>query len=118
MTAAEITPMSRADIRAGVKAFGWGNSVRPPARSSMLGSQRGMIVQGDLAGAFLTVAWYEGQASDGYKTNYTALTRWWIVLTVSDEKGYVLWHTGTRFANKAKAQAEFEDSAQSIREGR
>lgn len=114
-----VTPLTRAEVRAAVKAtVGYGNTVRPPVHANMLGSERGMVLAGELAGAFLTVALYVGQASDGYKTDYLPVRRWWTLLTVGDESGHVVWSMGTRWANKAKAEADFHESAASIREGR
>lgn len=111
--------LTRQEVRDVVKAtVGYGNTVRPPKSARQLGTERGMILDGDLAGAFLTVALYEGQASDGYKTDYQALTRWWTLLTISDETGHVVWAMGTRWAKQSKARADFDSSAASIREGR
>lgn len=114
-----VTVLTRVEVRAAVKAtVGYGNTVRPPKSARRLDHQTGMVLDGDLAGSFLTVTLYEGQASDGYKTNYERRPRWWTVLTIGDELGYAVWSIGTRWANKAKAQADFADSAASIREGR
>ena len=108
------------ELRAAVKEVcGYGNTVRPPVSATLLGATTGTVQEGPLAGAIISTWLYEGAASDGYKTDYLPVRRWWTVVTLRDPgHGRTVWSMGTRWANKNKAQADYEDSAASIRENR
>lgn len=115
-----VATADRATVKAGLAASGmpWPNTVRPPKRAFRYEETAGVVRQGPLAGALLTVAIYEGQASDGYKSDFQRRRRWWLLLTVTASDGTICWRDGQRFTDEAKAWAEYRDSAKSITEGR
>lgn len=120
-TTTPVVVLDRHAVRNAVAAAGMAytsNTVRPPKSAKQLASTRGLITQGELAGAYLTVTLFGGSASDGYKTDYERRPRWWTLLAISDEPGHVVWAIGTRWSRETKARADYEDSAQAIREGR
>lgn len=107
-----ITPLTPAEIRVAVKAMGHrGNSVRPPVHASLTARTVCEPFQGPMVGARIVLELFAGRASDGYKSDFTARPRWWVLLSVQDSSGHRYWALGRRFSNQVKARAEYDQSA-------
>lgn len=105
--------MNRNEIRAALDEMGiryTGNTVRPPKlRVTKLGDIRIRVSDelNPLCGAIIRNTLTAGEASDGFKSDYSRRRRWWIVTTVEADDGWIVWSSGARFSDQAKAQAEW-----------
>lgn len=117
-TTTPVVILDRHQVRNAVDAAGMrytSNTVRPPRSARTLAQTRGLILHGDLAGAYLTATLSGGSVSDGYHTNYERRPKWWTVLTVTDEPGHIAWGLGTRWSSEDRAWADYNESAKAIR---
>lgn len=116
-----LAPLSRPEIRAALNEMGLrfnGNAVRPHKSARLLGTTRCQITTTDspIRGAFLRTSIWSGSASDGYKTGYDTRPVWWVMLYIEDEAGHTMWRQGNRFANRARADREYDDSVATMRQ--
>lgn len=114
--------MNRHDIAKALDEMGArhaSNSVRPPkGRTTVLGNVSCRITTegSPLAGAIMRNTITAGYASDGWKSDYESRRRWWLVLSIEDDDGHIVWASGQRFSNQLQAQAEWNDAVAAMRQ--
>lgn len=78
----------------------WTNATRAP-KAAVVVEQR-ELPEAEAIGKVGTVTLFEGRASDGYKTDYERVKRWWVEVAYSD--GHSTFRRGKRFSREAAAR--------------
>jgi hypothetical protein len=78
----------------------WSNTVRPP-RSARRLDARTFVSECKS----VEVTLHEGHASDGYKSDFRRVVKWWVVISITDHA--TTYRRGRRFSSVAKARAYY-----------
>lgn len=114
--------MNRNEIRKALDEMGLryaSNTVRPPkTRVTRLGSVaiRVSHPENPLCGAIIRNTLTAGYASDGFHSDYERRRRWWIVTSIEDDDGHVVWARGTRFSSQNKVEGEWAETVVTMKQ--
>lgn len=113
MSAAVQHVTSASDVR---RAIGYGNTVTAYKGATLVVSNEIPTTYGILNGCTVRTTLHVGRASTGYHSDYERITAAWVVVSLVNQNGWVVWHKGTRWTGpdaEANATAAYEQAVTS-----
>lgn len=111
--------MNRSEIRSALDAMGIrhaSNTVRPYRSARCAASATARLRTGPLTGVVTRASVWSGAASDGWKSEYQPRPVWWVLVTIEDDDGHIVWGIGSRYASERKAREHYDAQVDALRE--